>query len=101
MARGKKRETPRSAPPEGAPSPGHPVILSPRHLRMIPLGVGDAFSAVYYSSCLALEAEGAWLLIDCPHPIRKVLREGGAAAGVPLDVDRFTAVVLTHLHADH
>jgi ribonuclease BN (tRNA processing enzyme) len=82
-----------SSKPAGAPSP--------RPLRMIPLGIGDAFSAVYYSSCLALEAEGAWLLIDCPHPIRKVLREGGAAAGVPLDVDRFTAVVLTHLHADH
>src|SRR5262249_10830503 len=67
----------------------------------IPPGIGDAFSALYYSSCLALEAEGAWLLIDCPHPIRKVLREAGATAGVPLDVGRFTAVVLTHLHADH
>src|SRR5437660_9163269 len=70
-------------------------------LRVVVLGVGDAFSALSYSSCLALEAEGAWLLIDCPHPIRKVLREGGAAAGVPLDVDNFCAVVLTHLHADH
>jgi ribonuclease BN (tRNA processing enzyme) len=49
----------------------------------------------------SLEAEGAWLLVDCPHPIRKILRESGAAAGVPLDVDQFTAVALTHLHADH
>jgi ribonuclease BN (tRNA processing enzyme) len=70
-------------------------------LRFIPVGIGDAFSSLYYSSCLALEAEGAWLLIDCPHPIRKVLREAGATAGIPLDVDRFSAVVLTHLHADH
>jgi ribonuclease BN (tRNA processing enzyme) len=70
-------------------------------LRVVVLGVGDAFSALSYSSCLALEADGAWLLIDCPHPIRKVLREGSAAAGVPLDVEQFTAVALTHLHGDH
>jgi ribonuclease BN (tRNA processing enzyme) len=70
-------------------------------LRLLALGVGDAFSALYYSTCLALEAEGAWLLIDCPHPIRKILREGGQAAGIALDVGQISAVVLTHLHADH
>jgi ribonuclease BN (tRNA processing enzyme) len=70
-------------------------------MRFVPLGVGDAFSARWYSSCLAIEAEGAWLLVDCPHPIRKILREASATAGVDLDVDRFEAVVVTHLHADH
>jgi ribonuclease BN (tRNA processing enzyme) len=69
--------------------------------RFIPLGVGDAFSARYYSSCLALEAEGTWLLIDCPHPIRKLMREASVAAGVELDADRIAAICLTHLHADH
>lgn len=72
-----------------------------RSFRFIPLGVGDAFSARYYSSCLALEAEGAWLLIDCPHPIRKLMREASATAGVTLDVDQITGICLTHLHADH
>jgi phosphoribosyl 1,2-cyclic phosphodiesterase len=70
-------------------------------MRMVCLGVGDAFSARWYSSALAVEAEGTWLLIDCPHPIRKILREAGATACLPLDVGRFAAVVLTHLHADH
>lgn len=70
-------------------------------LRFVPLGVGDAFSARWYSSCLALEAEGSWLLVDCPHPIRKMMREAGATAGVELDVDRLAGVVVTHLHADH
>jgi ribonuclease BN (tRNA processing enzyme) len=70
-------------------------------LRLLVLGVGDAFSALSYSSCLALEAEGSWLLIDCPHPIRKILRDAGPAAGAPLDVGRIHAVALTHLHADH
>jgi ribonuclease BN (tRNA processing enzyme) len=70
-------------------------------LRLLVLGVGDAFSTLYYSSCLALEAEGAWLLIDCPHPIRKMMHEAGTAAGLPLDVAQLTGVALTHLHADH
>jgi ribonuclease BN (tRNA processing enzyme) len=68
---------------------------------LLALGVGDAFSARYYSSCVALEAEGAWLLLDCPHPLRKILREASAAAGIDLDVGRLLAAVLTHLHADH
>jgi len=70
-------------------------------LGVLTLGIGDAFSARHYSSCLAVESGGAWILIDCPHPIRKMLREAGAAAGRPLDVEAIAGVVLTHLHADH
>lgn len=70
-------------------------------LRFIPLGVGDAFTARYYSFSVALEAEGQYLLIDCPHPIRKMMREASQTAGVELDVDRVAGVALTHLHADH
>ncbi len=67
----------------------------------VPLGVGDAFSARWYSSCLALEHEGRFILVDCPHPIRKMLREAGERIGEPLDLDRVDGVALTHLHADH
>jgi len=70
-------------------------------LSFIPLGVGDAFSRRFYSSCLALEADGQLLLVDCPHPIRKMLKEAADGSGVGLDVDRVSGVALTHLHADH
>jgi mRNA degradation ribonuclease J1/J2 len=70
-------------------------------LGMLALGVGNAFSARFYSSCLAFEADGKWLLVDCPHPIRKILRESSHEAGRQLDLDQISAVVLTHLHADH
>ncbi len=70
-------------------------------MRFVCLGTGDAFSALRYSSSLAVGADDAWLLIDCPHPIRKILRESGSSAGVALDVADIDAVVLTHLHADH
>ena len=66
-------------------------------MKLVPLGVGDAFSALWYSSCLALEHEERWILVDCPHPIRKMLHESDAG----VDLDRIEAVALTHLHADH
>jgi ribonuclease BN (tRNA processing enzyme) len=42
-------------------------------------------------------------MIDCPHPVRKLLREGSISAGLPkpLDIDHIHAVALSHLHADH
>jgi ribonuclease BN (tRNA processing enzyme) len=67
-------------------------------VKFIPLGVGDAFTARYYTSCIAIEAEEKWLMVDCPHPIRKILAEGTKGA---LDIGSFEAVVVTHLHADH
>jgi ribonuclease BN (tRNA processing enzyme) len=70
-------------------------------VRLIPLGVGDAFTALHYTTCMALGAGNDWLLIDCPHPVRKMLREASHAAGVPLDLDRVRGVALSHLHADH
>jgi ribonuclease BN (tRNA processing enzyme) len=70
-------------------------------LRLLPLGVGDAFSARHYSSCFALETAGQWILIDCPHPIRKIMREGSTAAGLSLDIADLQAVIVTHLHGDH
>ncbi len=70
-------------------------------LRLLPLGVGDAFSARHYSSCFVLQAGGQSILVDCPHPIRKILREGSAAAGTALDIGDLQAVIVTHLHGDH
>ena len=70
-------------------------------VRILPLGVGDAFTARHYTTCLALGAGDQWLLIDCPHPVRKMLREASQAAGLPLDLDAITGVALSHLHADH
>lgn len=73
--------------------------------RFVPLGVGDAFTALHYSTCLALEAVTAdarsMVLVDCPHPIQKMMREASLASGVEITPKRIDAVFLTHLHADH
>jgi ribonuclease BN (tRNA processing enzyme) len=70
-------------------------------VRLIPLGVGEAFTALHYTTCLVLGVDDEWLLVECPHPIRKMLREASTAAGIPLDLDRISAVAISHLHADH
>jgi ribonuclease BN (tRNA processing enzyme) len=71
-------------------------------VRLIPLGVGDAFSALHYTTCYALGVGDTWLLIDCPHPVRKMWREASLSAlGEALDLDKVVGVAITHLHADH
>jgi ribonuclease BN (tRNA processing enzyme) len=71
-------------------------------LRLLPLGVGNAFSELHYSTSLALiAADDRWLLVDCPHPIRKILREASLVSSIDLNLSRLVGVALTHLHADH
>ena|SRR5687767_1943258 len=75
--------------------------MSHNGFRFLCLGVGDAFSARWYGSSLALHAEGQWLLLDCPHPIHKVILEAADSSGIPLTAEDLSGLLLTHLHADH
>jgi ribonuclease BN (tRNA processing enzyme) len=70
---------------------------------LIPLGVGEAFTARNYTSCPVLGGDETWLMIDYPHPVRKMLHEASTdtALASPLDLDRIHAVAVSHLHADH
>lgn len=73
-------------------------------LTLLPLGTGDAFSALHHSCSSALIVDGeepGVLLIDCPHPLRKVMHDAAAVAGCTIDIGDVTACVVTHLHADH
>lgn len=66
-------------------------------MELIALGVGDAFTARYHSTCAAVRSAGLTLLVDCPHPIRRVMADAGGS----LDVGDLDGVVITHNHADH
>ena len=50
---------------------------------------------------MALGVGDDWILLDCPHPVRKMLREASERARIPLDLADIRAVILSHLHADH
>jgi ribonuclease BN (tRNA processing enzyme) len=62
------------------------------------VGVGDAFTAMYYNACLLLEAEGTRVLVDAPPALARALRD---AAGGEVRLDHIDHVIITHLHGDH
>lgn len=74
---------------------------------MLPLGVGDAFSALHYPTSMLVSryTTPAWdndfVLIDCPQSIRKMMREADDGRYHGLDLHRIHTLILTHLHTDH
>ena len=76
-------------------------------LSVLPLGVGDAFSAIHHPTCMLVSRyeTPAWdnnlVLIDCPQSIRKMMREADDGRFHGLDLPRIDTLILTHLHADH
>ena len=76
-------------------------------LSVLPLGVGDAFSAIHHPTCMLVSQyqNPAWdnelILIDCPQSIRKMMREADDGRYHGLDLHRVNTLILTHLHADH
>ena len=63
---------------------------------MIPMGVGEAFTARYYTSCLALGFRGEWLMIDCPHPAERCC---GRDQSQPVYPNRLTLSTCTQLQS--
>ena len=70
-------------------------------MRVLILGVGDAFTRRHFGSSVLIEAPGGHVLIDCPDPIHRVLAEATAQAGWNVEATDINDVILTHLHGDH
>lgn len=64
-------------------------------MRIIPLGVGDAFDPEQPNSSSLVEQDGFTLLIDCGHSVVPLLWRARP------DPETLDAVFLTHHHADH
>lgn len=64
-------------------------------MRVVPLGVGDAFDPDEANSSCLVEHAGFVLLIDCGHSVPGKLWRARP------EPDAVDAVFLTHLHADH
>ncbi len=65
------------------------------------VGVGDAFTARYYNTCLLVEADGVRLLLDAPPALARALRDLGDRGGETVGLDDIDHVLITHLHCDH
>lgn len=70
-------------------------------LRIVIIGSGDAFSARHYGSSAVALAPAGHVLIDCPDPIHRAIREASEASGIPIDASSIHDVIITHLHGDH
>jgi len=70
-------------------------------LRIVITGSGDAFSSQHYGSSAVVLGPRGHVLIDCPDPIHRALREAREKSGLPLDVPSVLDVIITHLHGDH
>lgn len=70
-------------------------------MRLLILGVGDAFTASNFHSGALLHAPEGPVLIDCGHLPFRALAEAAHAASDPTTHQDIHNVLLTHLHADH
>ncbi len=70
-------------------------------MRVLILGVGDAFTTRSFGTSALLEAPNGYLLIDCPDPIHRVLTEAASGSGWPISAENIDNIVITHLHGDH
>jgi ribonuclease BN (tRNA processing enzyme) len=65
------------------------------------VGVGDAFTALYYNACLLIESPSTRLLIDAPPALARALRESARGPAEQIGLDDIDHVLITHLHGDH
>ncbi|MCB2156666.1 MBL fold metallo-hydrolase [bacterium] len=75
--------------------------LDPRRLYVLPLGVGDAFTSLFFHTSFLLIAEGRVVLVDCPAPLRRMVHDAARKARLDLQVRDIDHVILTHMHGDH
>ena len=68
--------------------------------EVIPLGVGDTFSAEHVTASLLLRCEGFNLAIDAPDRYRGVLARASHLRD-PLELESIDHMIITHVHGDH
>ncbi len=70
-------------------------------MRVLILGIGDAFTRLSYGSSALIEAPGGYVLLDCPDLVHRALFEATFGVGWEVDASEVDHVLLTHLHGDH
>jgi ribonuclease BN (tRNA processing enzyme) len=65
------------------------------------VGVGDAFTSLYYNACLLIESPTTRLLLDAPPALARALRESARGSAAQIGLDDIDHVLITHLHGDH
>jgi ribonuclease BN (tRNA processing enzyme) len=71
-------------------------------MKVFILGVGDAFSAINYSTCFIVQSDDGFNLgVECPHPYLKILHDARKINDETPKIEDVDHFVITHLHSDH
>ena len=70
-------------------------------MRMLTLGVGDAFTKLHFSCGALIEAPEGYVLIECSDLVHRALHEATQRAGWNVDASNVDDLIITHLHGDH
>lgn len=70
-------------------------------VSLYPLGVGDAFTTRHFFVNCMLDVDGRELFLDCPGYLPKMLRHNAENGEVPIEIERYRELFITHMHADH
>ncbi|MBM4112540.1 MAG: ribonuclease Z [Phycisphaerae bacterium] len=78
-----------------------PQLATLAPMRVLIVGVGDAFSTRHFGTSCVIEGPEGFLLVDCPDCLRRALAEASATSGWRVGIETIRDVVITHLHGDH
>lgn len=70
-------------------------------MRVLILGVGDAFTYRGFGTSAVVQGKEGLVLLDCPDLIHRALFEASMKSAWDVDVNAIDDVVITHLHGDH
>lgn len=70
-------------------------------MKVLILGVGDAFTKRHFNTSALIEHGGQYLLLDCPSPINRVLQDAISISNWKVGLESIDNIIITHLHGDH
>jgi len=76
-------------------------LLRFRDMRVLIVGIGDAFSTKHFGTSCVVEGPEGLVLVDCPDAVMRALGEASAASGWSVDPKTIQDIIITHLHGDH
>lgn len=70
-------------------------------MKVLIIGVGDAFTRRHFGSSAVVAAPEGSVLIDCPDLIHRALFDASQKAGWNIAAEHIDDIIITHLHGDH
>ncbi|MFO0894414.1 MAG: MBL fold metallo-hydrolase [Phycisphaerales bacterium] len=70
-------------------------------MRVLVVGIGDAFTSRHFGCSCVVEAPEGLVLVDCPDSPHRALEEACRTSGWEVRAADIRHIIITHLHGDH